>query len=487
MTPRILVVDDDPHILEVLGMRLESMAYDVTVTADPEQAARLVGERDFDLALFDLRMEPFDGVALMERTHAAQARLPVLIMTAHGTIQSAVQAIKQGAFDFLTKPFVPEELSSKLRRALAERRWAKDLVLLRSVGETLASSDPKDVLPVVTQATMDATETEHAVLFLREDRRIRARATAGASPIPVGRLAAAAEHAIQTRPAGVVRDDVDGRPILAAPLVVAGVPTGALVVASRRSVVPTDDDRELLALFASQAAVAIRNSAELARLRGGTLEALGRVATQVAHEINNPLGGLKLYAHMVEDRFAKAQDTQGAEFGRRMSRAVDRLSAIVKDITAYGRPPELRREPTDVNAALRESLALVQDRIDEKQVRVVTELDPTLEAVALDPRELDRALMNLIVNAIDALDPEGTLRLATRRDADAVEIDVEDTGCGMNAETLARMYELFFTTKPNGTGLGMAIARAVVERHGGRLAIESEPGRGTRCRLSLPA
>src|SRR5581483_4638839 len=237
MAPRILVVDDDTHILEVLGMRLESLGFEVTVTGDPEEAARLAGSRDFDVVLVDLRMQPLDGVALMRRVHATAPRLPVLIMTAHGTIESAVDAIKEGAFDFLTKPFVAEGLSRKIGRALAERRWARDLVLLRSVGESLASSALEEVPEIVTQATMAATETEHAVLFLRQDGTTRARATAGASRVPLARLAAAADAAIAARPTCVVREDVDGRLVLAAPLVVGGVPTGALVVASRGTVV----------------------------------------------------------------------------------------------------------------------------------------------------------------------------------------------------------------------------------------------------------
>src|SRR5205807_1378465 len=143
--------------------------YAVTATVDAEAALAALGTRGFDAALFDLRMDPIDGIALTRAAHARQPRLPVLIMTAHGTIENAVEAIKEGAFDFLTKPFVTEELRGKLARAMADRRWARDRNLLRTVGETLASAASMErVLSAVAEGTMEATETERTVVFLRE-------------------------------------------------------------------------------------------------------------------------------------------------------------------------------------------------------------------------------------------------------------------------------------------------------------------------------
>ena len=137
---RALVVDDDPGILEVLEMRLQSMGLDVSLAKNYREAITLLDERGFDVALFDLRMEPINGLKLMDAAHERQPRLPVLIMTAHGTIDNAVEAVRQGAFDYLTKPFVPEELRGKVSRALSERRWTRDRTLLKAVGDALGSS-----------------------------------------------------------------------------------------------------------------------------------------------------------------------------------------------------------------------------------------------------------------------------------------------------------------------------------------------------------
>jgi len=482
-----LIVDDDRHILEVLGMRLESMGFDVATTSDPLTGLSVLEERTFDVALVDLRMDPIDGIEFTKAAHARQPRLPVLIMTAHGTIENAVRAVKEGAFDYLTKPFVPDELRGKIARALAERQWAKNRELLARVGQTLASwGAPDRVLEVVARAAMDAAETERAVVFLREGDDLVAKASAGSSPVPLdGLVAVAASAMVDGAPLKVTRD---GQGVtLAAPLLVDNVARGALVIENPRYVAPTDEDLAQLAVFAAQAAVAIKNSQELARCRSGALIALGRVATQVAHELNNPLGGLKLFVHLLRERLEKATDEGGVELSHKADRAIDRLSALVKDIMAHGSAPALQREPTRLTTLMEECLSLTEDRILEKQIRVIRALDDTMGEMLLDARELQKVLLNLIVNGVDAMEPGGTLTVATRRlDAGNVEIVIADTGCGMDDETRERMFDLFFTTKQSGTGLGMGIVRSVIERHGGRLEVESRPGEGTRMRVELP-
>ncbi len=488
MTPaRVLVVDDDPHILEVLAMRLESLGLDVSAAASPGDVPGILADRSFDLALFDLRMAPLDGLALLDIARKQHPHLPVLIMTAHGSIDGAVEAIRRGAFDYLTKPFVPEELRGKVTRALAERRWARDRALLAKLGTSLASGDSVDgVLGVVVQTTLDATATQRAAVFLRERGELVLRAAAGTPVVSDAELIAAAEAAMNGGDPTSVTVEPD-RIVLAAPLRVEGRIRGVLTAETTQTVVPTSDDLSLLALFASHAAIAFRSSHDLEGARSGALAALGRVAAQVAHEINNPLGGLKIYAMLVGKRLATHGDRHGVDLAGKIGQAVDRLAALVSDITAYGRPAELRLEPTDPEEIVQECLALVQDKIEERRIDVACELDGSLGLLMLDAREIHKALMNVLVNAVEAMDAGGQLGVRTAREPDGgVRIKVSDTGCGMDTPTLGRTYDLFFTTKTGGTGLGMAIVRSAVERHGGRVEIATEHGRGTTVELVIP-
>jgi signal transduction histidine kinase len=489
MTRRVLVVDDDAAILEVLEMRLNAMGFDVTATRDAQAAVTAVDGPRFDLALLDLRMEPLDGIRLMEALHARQPRLPVLIMTAHGTIETAVEAVQRGAFDYLTKPFVRDELRAKIGRALATRRWARDRERLLAVGQTLASSGVMDrVLDAVAQAAVETTEADRCVVFQLQHGRLLPMASAGSPPPSWPAMETAARAAMDKGVPATFPGSETGA-IVAAPLLVQRGPAGALVIETPARVEPTEDDLELLALFSSQAAVAIRNTHELERLRSGALAALGRMATQVAHELKNPLAGLRLYARHLEQRLVKSDDDEGAVLAQKISGTVDHLAAVVSEITAFGRPPELHRAPVAVHALLDECVSFAQARISTEGIAIFRVYDAATPAQAmLDARELRKAFLNLILNGLESLAPGGRLTVTTvwMPDSKSLTVTVEDTGAGMSEETLARIFDLFFTTKAQGTGLGMAIARSVVDLHGGELTVHSVQGQGTRVVARLP-
>ena len=486
---RVLIVDDDAAILEVLEMRLETMGFEVTATTDPQRAIEALQHARFDLALIDLRMEPVNGIQVMEALHALQARLPVLIMTAHGTIETAVEAVQRGAFDYLTKPFVRDELRAKIQRALTARRWARDRERLLMIGETFASSGVAErILDAVVQAAVDTTEAERSVVFQLAGGRLVPMASAGSPPTSWSALETAARQAIE-KGAPTTVGGSDGRMIVAAPLVVQRGPVGALVMETPARVEPTEDDLDLLALFSSQAAIAIRNSLELERLRSGALAALGRMATQVAHELKNPLAGLRLYARHLEQRLEKSRDVESAELARKITSTVDHLAAVVSELTAFGRPKELQRTPTALAPLLDECVALARARCSGEEIDVVRTYDARCPDLKVDSRELRKAFLNLILNGLEALQGRGQLTVGTTwaPDSQIVTVAIDDTGIGMSDETLSRIFDLFFTTKPDGTGLGMAVARSVIDLHGGELSVQSSPGHGTRVRVRLPA
>jgi len=161
----------------------------------------------------------------------------------------------------------------------------------------------------------------------------------------------------------------------------------------------------------------------------------------------------------------------------------------VAEITAFGRPPELHRAPLAIHALLDECLSFAEARTGNDEVEIFRAYDSACPSDALlDARELRKAFLNLILNGLESLSPGGRLTVSTSYSPAnrSVTIVVEDTGSGMSEETVSRMFDLFFTTKPQGTGLGMAIARSVIDLHGGELAIHSVLGQGTRVTARLP-
>jgi two-component system NtrC family sensor kinase len=222
------------------------------------------------------------------------------------------------------------------------------------------------------------------------------------------------------------------------------------------------------------------------------LASLGKLSASIAHEINNPLAGIltssKLLLRMLADGSvpAGAVPTFTRHLGL-MERETHRCTAIVRNLLDFARQREPTFTRTDVNACIDEALSLLRNQAALQRVTLAKDL-AELPPVTADFGQLRQALVNVIVNACEAMEGGGTLTVATRLvdDGAALEIEVRDTGTGIAPDDLSKALDPFFTTKAGGTGLGLSVVYGVVSRHDGRLDIESEVGRGTRVLIRLP-
>ena len=217
------------------------------------------------------------------------------------------------------------------------------------------------------------------------------------------------------------------------------------------------------------------------------LDSLGRLASGVAHDMNNVLAAILAVAQVVRPRLG--HDPSLADALDTILKAGQRGRDMVRALTNFVRKDLRSAEPMDLNLAVRDEANLLQHTLRQK-IRLQVELEPELPWIQGEPGNIRSALMNLCVNAVDAMPEGGTLSLRTRRLADDwLELLVEDTGEGMSAEVMGRALEPFFTTKPpgKGTGLGLAMVHGTVKSHGGSMEIQSEPGQGTRIAIRLPA
>jgi signal transduction histidine kinase len=222
--------------------------------------------------------------------------------------------------------------------------------------------------------------------------------------------------------------------------------------------------------------------------RQSQLATLGRFSAQMAHDLKNPLAALKGAAQLLREDLAHPGDIDRLAFAELMLDQIDRLDRLVD---VYGRLARVEpvREPLDLNEMARATLALQSLASDGVAVKV--ELSDGELRCRGDREMLSRVLENLVRNAMEAMPDGGTVTIRSARSGpagnEAVSLSVEDTGTGMDARTRERAFDDFFTTKARGTGLGLAFVRRVVEAHGGAVALESEPGRGTVVRVRLPA
>lgn len=218
------------------------------------------------------------------------------------------------------------------------------------------------------------------------------------------------------------------------------------------------------------------------------LAALGEASTAVAHGIRNPLANIRASAQLALDR-AATREPVGAQLGA-ITTEVDRLGVWLRAVLDSVRPFEPHVAPVDVNAVVQDTIRVLRARLESGEICVERRLTPELPKVPADEAQLQQALLSVMENAIDALAKGGRLTIETAWFSDngtaGLAIVVRDDGVGIPPERLARVLEPFYTTKTKGTGLGLVIARRIVEAHGGRLAISSEPRVGTAVRMVLP-
>lgn len=224
--------------------------------------------------------------------------------------------------------------------------------------------------------------------------------------------------------------------------------------------------------------------AEVARRE--RLSALGNLAAAVAHEVRNPLNAISVGLQRLREEFRPAAGAEYARFVDLMQGEVKRLDGIVEQFLALARPLSLKAESAGVGTLLQEVIALVRPDADTRGVRITLEVPPDLPAVRLDRDHMKQVLLNLVLNGLEAMPGGGALTISASAPKGSLVLTVEDNGDGIAADLLPRIFEPYVTTKSKGMGLGLPIARRIAEAHGGRIDVESRPGRGTRFEIVLP-
>ena len=234
-------------------------------------------------------------------------------------------------------------------------------------------------------------------------------------------------------------------------------------------------------ILRDQAQSALRKQGEQL-LQAQKLEAVGRLASGIAHDFNNILTVLTTYTELLA---IEINSSKGKSHLEQQRRALERASALTTQLLSFARPQHLRSEAIDVNAVIREQLLMLQRIIGN--VNLVDALEPSVGLVVMDPIQLQQVMLNLILNASDAINGDGHITVNTKRcDANRLAITVTDSGTGISKQDIDLIFEPFFTTKgERGTGLGLAMVQKIVHEVGGSVSVQSQPGNTVFC-IELP-
>jgi len=455
----VLVVDDDAALAENIAEILATLEVEVTVAPGGRQALAAAARGPIDVALVDVRLPDGPGTALIPGLKEISPLTEVVLITGDATVESAIAAVRGGAYAYLLKPVSPQDLLDTTRRALAQVTLARDRE--RLIAELARSeSTHREVVEAVPAL----------VLALDRQGRIRLWNRRLEEATGFGRGEMLGKPGEELIGHGGVR-----------PLARRSGPD--LLVRWERAEVTSVVD---VCTYAVGLDVTAEQEMLRRTLRAERLAAVGTLAAGLAHEVRNPLNSALLQLQVLGRRIDRG-DRDHASLKPVLGLIEDeirRLEVLVNDFLSFVHPRPLELQPTALAELCRDVLTFVAPEAGMAGVEVEAELAETIAPVQADPQRLRQVLQNLVRNAVEAMSGGGRLTLRTRSVEGQVEIDVEDTGPGFPDET--PIFDAFFTTKPKGTGLGLTIVHRIVSDHGGTLRVRSRPGQ-TCFTISLPA
>ena len=495
-----MLIDDEPDILRVLSISLKADGYDVVSAQNgPEGIAAFEKEKP-DIVITDIKMPGMDGIEVLKKIKDLNADTEVIIITGHGDIENAIEALKHGASDFISKPVRDEALAIALGRAREKfdirqqlkeyttdlerkvdaatrevrRRSNFQINLIRSSNDGIVATD-KDLKIVIFNPTareifgytpsetinkMQATE-----LFPAELAAELQAALNGNSGI---KNLAWRETTIESK-------------------------NGESIPVRFSSTILLENDQPVGTVTFFQDLREIKGL-EKELLKSERLAAVGQTVAGLAHGIKNILHGLKGGSYLVDIGIKKDESEKLKKGWEMIKRNIGRTSNLVMDLLSYSKERQPEFEACLPNEIADDVCTLLQDKARENNVKLVRDFDDSIGEVLMDPNSVHEVLLNLMSNAVDAcLFDEDTsknfrvdLKTALEKD-NVIKFEISDNGVGMDEEVVRKLFTSFFSTKGHrGTGLGLMVTRKLIEEHNGCIDVNSQPGKGTTITVRMP-
>ncbi|WPB75000.1 response regulator [Archangium violaceum] len=516
MNEQILVVDDERDMRLLLRYQLEQEGYAVTEASDGKAALRLLRECSPGLIITDVRMPFMSGLELLREAKQVLPATEVIVATGYAEVETAIECMRAGAFDLIRKPFNIHEMYACVTRALDRYRLNASADMVRASQSFFETNEFDRIPQAIVEGSRTLMAADAVVLLMQEAQgRLQVAHACGLSAEEEGgllrelgervvqtlssdRTPALAAPGLEDRRLGSIQALGKGASVILHPLTVGERVLGVLGML-RRDGLRMFGRKELdrAAMLASHVVLALENWRLACQLASSErLATLGQVAAGIGHEINNPTAYVLGNLGFIQEQVVALRQGEPVDLEELEQAVMDaregglRISDIVRDMRSLAKTDAEAGGWFELDAAIRSALRIA--RLETmRQASVETQLPGGLE-VKGSPGPVSQVFVNLLVNAAQALEagegPRKEIRITARREADMAVIEVSDTGPGIPAEVLSRLFQPFFTTKGStGTGLGLSISRNIVRRLGGDIAVRSAPGDGTVFTVSLPA
>jgi PAS domain S-box-containing protein len=478
-SPRVLVVDDETGIRDGCRRVLTSEGWAVDTAPDGAAGLELAKRDHYDLLLIDLCMPGLSGLELLDALHEVDAAVVAVIITAYASLDTAVEATKRGAYDYLAKPFTPDELMAVVTRAWRHHLALEEAAQLRDLREydMLALASEKSRLHTIIACMTDG------LVVINRDRQVVLTNPAALrllrkDELPVGEP---------------VAECVGDRDLVE--LIVNALAAGVGTRLSRELVRGVGEDQTvMMATAASVVDEAGEGLGVIVVVRDVTaLKQVERVkasfVNMVAHELRAPLGAVRGYLDILLDGMTSGDPDRERHMLARMRARTDGLLDLVADLLTMSRMDRARVSRTvervELEEVLREVVGLFAGEAASRGITITYKPLADSLSVMADREELCRVFTNLISNAIKYNRQGGAVTISSDVVGEQARVAVADTGMGIPAEAVAKLGKEFFRVKNAqtreivGTGLGLSVVRAILEAHHGRLEIASKEGVGS--------
>lgn len=511
---RVLVVDDEPGMRQLLTRELTLQGYDVAVAASGEEAIELFRSGNFSLVITDAKMPGIGGIAAMEAMKSFDPDIEVIIATGYADLDMVISSMRKGAFDFLQKPFNLNELDHLIERALERRNFKVMLAVHEASKVVFQSVRMEELIPKILGIASALLKADDVSIMLSEEEKWQVIASSGhkeQNPALMARGAGVADVVARDKEPLLISGPLNEDPrfshisscrniksSLVCPLLVQGEFLGVLNFNRVNNPEPfTSSDLRTATIFSAQIAQAIKNAqlyenlekAQQHLVQTEKLAAIGQLAAGVAHELNNPLTGILGFSELLLKE--EGLTPQQREDLKSIYDQSLRCRRIIQSLLQFSRKKEAQKEPISIPDILQSTLQLIQKEFELGGKKIEIEIANDLPPVLADPIQLQQVFLNMLTNARDALEgnPNGHVRIQARLSKpDKIAIAFHDNGCGIEAAHVKKIFDPFFTTKPpgKGTGLGLSISYGIVKDHGGHIFVDGKEGKGATFIVELP-
>ena len=489
MRSTILLVDDEKRFRESSQRLLTGRGYDVITAEDGQRALDFLSRNSVDLILLDLKMPVMGGEEFLQAMHPLYPDIPVVVITGHGTLDTAVNCMKKGAYDFLTKPFDIPQLILSIQRALEKRNLERKAKSYQeeTVRNLLELSTEKKRLETIISCIANGimVTNKNLEVVLHNPALLRLLDVSGSvtNPVPV--------HAIVKDQALIetLKKIQNGEP-LGKEFVAQEIRVGQRVL--RAISAPTFEPERHVFWTVAGAVTVIEDITLFKQLD----QMKSDFVNMVAHELRSPLVSIRQIQSVLLEGLAGPLAEKQEDFVKRGMKKIDALLALINDLLDVARLEAGRlvqkQTAIDLSEVIEDMVLLMQLRAKEQGI-VLTHSCENMKLVVADPKNIEEVLNNLLTNAIN-YSPEGGKVTVTARGVDHfVEIKVSDTGVGIDPQELPKIFDKFYrvkhpkTRQVTGTGLGLSIVKGIVEAYRGSIHVESIPDQGTTFTVLLPA